>query len=481
VIKKQIKWIVIGVIALAVAIGALLLIEKIPDQSQQSSVTTLPEYGIGIVGYERNHARDDIEVMTLVNPDRTLHLRPLNDGEYIESQKWTIDEFSGRESSKWAVNDLALNFYYITARDVLRDIPASELYRYGLDDPKNSITIRFLDGNEFTYRFGAKTPVGGTISGYYVMRDDDPNVYIVEEYYYNELQVGLPDLIGLYITGELDDQESISEISMYGPGYAEDMMLTYVPEEERDPTTGSMFRFTTPFTRDADDRFVLEMVDALYYLDAYSVAEAYDKALPADVLAEYGLTTPSKTISYVYKGERTTLKVGKVDGSYAYIIYNEEPIIYQVAYADVKVWYEMSVEKLAVRTIYIANINKTESISFDTSFKPFDIKISLQGESANGATMNGKRINMGDFREFFADMIAITYIERADSPAPTGKADMSITYNMRDGSTVKVEFFKVSARRYHAVVNGRGGVLVSYDDVDSILDGLISLDKTDLT
>ena len=208
----------------------------------------------------------------------------------------------------------------------------------------------------------------------------------------------------------------------------------------------------------------------------------------------YGLDKTSRAITFTYHWDETVtdeegnetqvrrdgthqIRVGIVYDNLAYCLVDDKPVVYRVAFANVNDWYDATAEDVANRNIYTKRVVTIKTITFETTFKTFKYELDST-TTLNAVKLNGKSIDVATFQALYTQFASFVYSERNTAPGNT--AEMTVRVELLDGTTDVIKFVPYNSRRYEAIVNGDGGVLISYELVDAMLESLKNSDKGSL-
>lgn len=220
--KKQIRYIIIAGIILAILIGALVFLLTMPNKEDESTstssstATTLIEQATG-----------NIEKITVQNSGGTYTL--MGYGAQVESTVESSGEtstvtttemvFTMQEHSSYLIDKdksdaLAYDCANLVASKVVNanNNPDSD---YGLDKPRATVTVSFSDGSEKTIKVGNDVPGGKSA---YIRMGDSNKIYVVALDSVNSMLVEKLQMFDKTILNSLSDDETLSLLSVTGSG-----------------------------------------------------------------------------------------------------------------------------------------------------------------------------------------------------------------------------------------------------------------------
>jgi len=480
--------IIISLIAALVLIGGtyFVLQHNLGDNGEPEEEKTL---SIGINGYDEYDIANDVKKMTIDNFYGKFSFTPDPAVDGINDKSWFLDDLGGIKSDVFAVNDIALGFYTITATQKL-EVSAEEYATYGFDEPELEVTLEFNDGQVYTYTFGGSVGISDTENDYYcyLMRSGDDAVYLVESYFYDKALISLKDVMVTQLYVQLENNTVIHELTFSGSA-GESLKL------KNDEDNFLSYHIVEPYAREADANAMNSLLGELDVINTdvtIEVAGTKDMPILESALQMYGLDNPARILNFKYTIETTasdgitktitegehTLKMGIVYDNVVYTMVDDMNAIFAVPFVLLDSVYGASFDSIAVRNIYTEKLISIEELKFDTTFKTFDYKIKAATE-VTSATLNDKSIDVSVLKSLYNKLASIAYSERS-TDKPTAAPYMTITIKLTTGQTDVIQFTEYNSRRYFVTINGVGDLLVSYELVDDLLETLKTTDKTSL-
>ncbi len=436
---------------------------------------------------------------------------------------WLITEVAGRDVAgvrfssttvDFIVSDL-LHIAYdaVYAEDGLAQIPQGGKTYYeecGLNDTKNSATIRFGSGAAVRVLVGDKTPTGsyrfvaveaeGEVPGvaagsHRVYRvDENALVFLLKEVeYFVDLELVHPveaeestvDENGdtqedpYFISGQLSCFDSLSVEEKDGETY------TFTMVEEAQPGYDSIYLMTSPLTQNVD----LDAIDELLSPMASGLTASRCLAMKATAqdLTRYGLADPVLTVRYEIKHQKTVLKIGKEvsgeegEGKAYAVMVEGNPTVAAVPAEDLP-FYGYTAADYASATVYSCEITKIKTMRVAYAGHGETLFTLTHGTDDEGnatllvQTDDGKTCSADDFRTFYANMLGLTSFTNVndgkDAAQPT--LSIAITYNDYPQTDV-LRLSPYTDRRYFMSLNGMGSTVVLSTQVETVTDSLLAL------
>ena len=376
----------------------------------------------------------------------------------VEADKWQISGLEGSPVKNYSIKMLADDLSKLTARSVVEE-NATDLAKYGLDNPLYKITGDFASG-EKTFYAGNSTPVG---DGYYFKDADTNTVYTV----YNTRFTSLFSSKESYrdITFVKTDMSSLKSISITRGDTKVDVNAMDNPVEMNGFVLAG-WEMTTPYKCHLDDSRLQSLVtEKLPKINVISVAS--DKK----DYAKYGLDNPYAefTVSDT-AGISQTVKISPADDGEYYAVTDGDDTIYLLGsdgldFVDVKPF------DLVSKFAYITNIDSVSEVVVNAQGEKYVLSISGNDDEKK-YTLNGAEIEEDVFKkELYQNIIGLICTDFC-ADAVYGAPEIVIEYTMNDGSKDKVEFVNYNDRNYAVFKNGECNLQILKKEVNSMVEAI---------
>jgi hypothetical protein len=221
-----------------------------------------------------------------------------------KDSEWNIKSPLEGPADESAVSSMLSDITGAKATEII-DMPEDPA-KYGLDKSKVSITAKLTTGSERTITIGSKVD-----EKYYAKTSDRPQVFKVEESFYDKLNTKLTELRSKQFVKL--NREDLTKIYIKNPNVTllaekeNDKWLVKEPKDKKDKEAQT-FKLFTPLESQA--------------------TEVIDK--PTGAIAAK-LAKPAVEVRLTYKdGKTTTLKISSADGDNVYVKVEGRPEIYKV-------------------------------------------------------------------------------------------------------------------------------------------------------
>lgn len=442
--KKTIIILAAAVLVLAAATAAVFMWSPSEKQEEESTAETI---------YIWQGNADDMQSIDVSVPDDNF--------TFVkgDEDKWSIKGLEGAAVKNYSISMLASDLAAMTAKSVVEE-NAADLSKYGLSDTKYVISANFSDGTKKTYYGGNKTSMG---DGYYFKDADSDTVYTIYSTKFESLfaeKSSYRDITLLKV-----DSNKIKSISIKRSDGEISVKKLENPETVEGYTLAS-WEMTSPINGTVDDsQFSTNVLEKLTSLSVSEIVS--DKG----DFAAYGLSNPYAVVTLSDEdGVTQSLKIGSLDGDNRYVSVDSEPTIYSVA-ASALSFADVDAFKLATKFVYIAYVDKLDNITVTTGDAVYTLSASGEGDdrkfSFNGIEADADKFKK-DLYQTVIGLICSDFCKDAKYAAP----DITIEYNLNDGTHDKVEFVNYDDRNYAVFKNGSCNMKILKKDVTAMVDTL---------
>ena len=358
-----------------------------------------------------------------------------------EQTIYTITGFEGYElragMADAIANDAAsLSFSTVAA-------VGGKLADFGLDKPRATVKVTYIDGTSATFRVGNEADGG---YGTYVMMGDENNVYLVENEAVDSFLYSVLDMISYDITSKADtvEDDSFSSIELSGTHF--DQPITLVPNT--DEAVKTEYRMTAPQEMFVDNYEGNDIAGSIRDLYADSVVCVN----PSDgQLSSFGVANPYAKVYAVYPDAEITLCCSAPGDDGKVNIYNpDKGIIYTISGSALG-WATTNMEQLLPKTVIELNIDVVSKIDVISGGKEYSIGLTHKKETVineNGDTeevnaweakMNNKVLPEDNFRVFFQNFNIMSNLGMVDESGSNVIYQWKVSYtNGRGDDTIAI-------------------------------------------
>ena len=468
--KKNLKYLLIGVIVLAVLAGVVLAVTLFPSGQGDSPSETSSTAPQNVVFTDRSYS--DVSAMDITSSAGDLHIVAAPE-DNTSGRDFLLEAYEQYDLNTIALDSAVHSLFSCTNA---RELGAqSDLESFGLSGENAAkVSIDYKDGSHEDVVIGIRSAES---IGRYLLRGGQ--VYIVSalsDMLYQKTALNFILTTGLVAISDRvpDEEEGLSEL------YTEDVISKLQLSGENypaaieivpDSTMLSGYRITEPVTAESGNTAFMELRDSLKSISAYDVVDVGDSD---EILEQYGLKTPFARVSYVLNGEEHTISVSAVSGGYRYMTVDDRGVIYRVAREDVQPWAESSLQELRMSYVMVAMIYNVENLRMNWNGQVYDFHIDRTYNEERSETTGtdtydlsitndkGEPIEYENYQNFYSTIMGLPILN--SQPVDFNEKDLvfTLTYEYFDGGSDTVKFYTEGTGRYNAVLNGKSsGVLRS--------------------
>ena len=471
------KIIMLGAIVLVTGllIGALVAVQHLepapPEQS--SSIASTPS--IYLLGSSDGTSRAvTVHVKNEKGEFKVIDTKP---NETRMTTAITIEGFEGVALKGYDLMGVADRASNMTVPSVIADAGAN-LADFGLDKPRITIDITYLDNTSARLLLGSNAPGN---SGVYAMKDGDPAVYMLYNTSADYFLRAPTDFIDPKITSGDSQETTIVKAVLGGSLRPDEIVIEEAPQKEEDADEIIASFQTHNITAPIKARLhVMQGLNHLVSVFGLVAPKVEAKLESDDELAKYGLAEPYSTIAIDSQSlvdgstESFKLLVSEPDASGTCFVLREgTPVVFALPKAMLP-WLELNTFNMMDKMLilpYIDSVGKIE-IKTPTETKSF----TLDGvEDALTVQLDGQPYeDVKNFRQFYQTLLAASYDSYTDEAIPAGaKQLLQFSYHYRDGSTpTTITFYEGAARKVFIQLNDESPMLAVSSYVDRIISDL---------
>lgn len=307
--KKNKQILIFSVIGLAVlgGVAALLLLTAPAPEAEEPDPAAETE-DTSLILTEKSP--EDVLSVHVVNPEGDYEIVPSGETDGDGAALWTV---AGLESADLRTSELSAavtNAAALTARDFVEE--NAELEKYGLAEPKATVTVTFTDGSDYTFRIGDDVPSSSAAVYFYAENTD--TVYTYTRSKLTAFQNDRFGFIETQVMPALDNEtgEEVLSFKLERKDLDEPILIEQLPLPD-DPGELSVFTYqmVTPYTVYLDLTNGAIFLQSLFGLTAQSAAwygmEERDYELS-------GLNDPSVVVTVETTKKTYTLTLGNAVG-----------------------------------------------------------------------------------------------------------------------------------------------------------------------
>lgn len=417
--KKIVLKIVIGLIAVALLVSAVVLLSRPSEEEEVNEEITVFTSNADDISLIEITGEDSF---SLVKGEDGWVMRGMEDVPLVSNLPETLATSLANVASPMLVEQNAVDFS-----------------KYGLDEPRVRVKLVFSDDEE--------TFLIGNDSGdyYYFRLESSEDVYIVS---YDTLYLTMIGKMGFLSKTVFTVSETDVTKIAYG-----DIVL------ER---SGEEWLEITPYDMIADTNSVETVV-----------LSPISSIVASEILSEAKTPAHDTTLEVTTEDGTTRLDISKEEDGYRYITREDSVYIYKVSTAALSF---LEISGFDIMSLYIAPIDITtvSEIYFEAPEKTDVLSIEAPSSEAPVFYKNGEEADETNFRDFYQVLVSLQF--KSEGKAQ-GEAEYSITFTMEDESVYKIEFVPMTDSEYAVRINGKGSFTVLKKSVTDLF-GYIENIKT---
>ena len=469
--NKKIRNLIIGVVVLVLLIGALLLLMFLPkNETTEESSETVSIESTSVSLYSQETDTLDSIIIENETGNVTLH-READDVYSVDG----LDGIDLNTTPATVFNNLAS----VSATQLVEENP-SDLAKYGLDNPRATITVKNQDGTENVLYMGNTLPTG---SGCYGMVNDDTSVYALGSSIAPYADYKVTDFVDLtvistWVAPEVEEGETapteaeIRSMSITGGSLTEELgdtpftfvMDEYNEEMESYGMSGSTWLITSPVNASLHSTNSSTIIQAASGLTADSVEAVHPTE---EQLTSYGFDDPYATVEFNRDGEDFRLVIGNSDDNgNRYVMADGKDVIFVCTESNLP-WISIDLNMMLSSLIYLPYIDDVSQVDLMLNGKTYSFIMELgepeepeDGEEAEEPELekvyyNGELLNIDNYRLMYQYFLSAP-AEEINLDGETGDLVCSITYHYHNDPdhTDTIDIYQISDRRIALGLNG---------------------------
>ena len=402
------------------------------------------------------HVKNSLDDYTLVRAD----------GENGASV-WSIKGENIKQSlyNSYLFDSLAGYGAKLTAKELVEE-NASDLGKYGLDNPVADVEIKYTDGSSLSLIFGGDAPSGAYT---YFAEQGSRDVYICYTYQVNSFfKYSRMNFIATTVMGEYDTQAApiIKKITVKRKDLEEDIVVEALPPlpEESDSISVYSHTFTSPYNVYLDLMKGSEYIYQMYGLTA-TVAAYLENT--EETKAKTGLDDPfcevsmlvedtvyrlyiGDAITETYTDETSGVTTTAITGYYGYC--NQVPDVIYVFAPESVPWVTMDAKDYISKIFLMPYIYDLREVSYDDGETSFSVTITGNNEESHFYYADGAEVDGDRFRKMYQYMVQARGEELYTDEE---KGELIATYIYKYEDETRPD----SVVRYYTSPDGRGAVV----------------------
>ena len=397
-------------------------------------------------------------------------------GEYtienVGEDLFRVKDIADFKSLDYLYQQTLSNLCTFSALEVIEE-DCADLARYGLADPAISFTMKFTNGNVYSYHIGSATADN---ESYYLKKDGETDVYLVTSTAITNLLLSKYAYLDPEIIESFDENDSeaiprINSATISRPDLAYDIVI----EEAKDGELGenvsqqSYLVMRQPQFALLDESKLQTLIFGNFGLSAVDVVKAN---ITAEDRTEYGFDNPTAVYEMTYDNNTTvklTLGAGfnseegyekgkKVDASKIdrYFLIREDVDQIYIISADSIEWQSAQPKDMISSILVLPNIIDLSSIDVTVKGESHSL-VFTPGEDEDDssdytAALDGNAVDMEQSRTYL-QLLMLTNATDIYAGEISGTEQMSIVYHYKNGTTATLRFYVDEANATYITLN----------------------------
>lgn len=400
---------------------------------------------------------------------------------------WQYEKDSGFPLDTSAVDSM---LKAISCVDITTNIGAqSDLSKYGLDNPKNTITAAY-SGGSITFAIGE---TNNTTGGTYITMSEDDNIYltdsaIISSCNYTLMQLAKAGELPSEISGatpvslEIENEQAsycistpITDIASYYSGYS----------WQATTSSGTILANTNTITAAISDINGLDLTSlAAYNVDKESLADlGFDKATKVTYTYSYASSEDDSQEEHTLEGKLSFSLAAIPDSTLYYIHIDGDSYVYTVSEYAVQSLIKIGEASLTTDELFALDYDTVSGMTITCDAKTYEISLTRSGSDGDNAdisaTINDKKIGAAYVEGFFDDLLSI---ERDSSQQVnvTGTPKLKVVFHRSTNdeySDMTLAITPYDTSFAHVDFAGVSEGLINIRDLNSLIDSFNSLLK----
>lgn len=423
-----------------------------------------------------NKTADEVKGAVITSANGVIEY--VNNKSDTQSSNWTIKNYESIEFNNNEINNVIGSFAQLTSNEIITENPTN-LSQFGLNPPQLTAEIEYTDGSRKTLFLGNKTPDNDY---YYTMIDGDSNVYIIDSINGERYSYTLNDLISKDIPLLYADKINYINVKQ-----KDKMELEVYSESEESKESKNYGVQTMKMTKPVQgiNVYLSEIQNSLFYnISELSLKKLVD--IFPNNLNKYGLDNPYLEITIKDSEDELKLKIGNdIDSDTAYCMINNRPHVFSIEKNKLNPFINIDILKFIDKSVLNIDRSKLDSVNIRNDDMVYEILFIYKenteenntSESKNqiSAKINGYDINEVDFKNFYDLIAGLAFDNIIESTKPEGEAEVSFTFNFKDGTNQILNFYSYNENFYLIETNGICEKLINKQIISNITNNVYNL------
>lgn len=470
--SKKIKALIFGGVAVVVLAAVAIVLTLTAPKSEESSLPSTNAFPL---------------IDELYSDVESLHVKNAT-GEYtienVGEDLFRVKDIADFKSLDYLYQQTLSNLCTFSALEVIEE-DCADLSRYGLAEPAISFTMKFTNGNVYSYHIGSST---ADKEKYYLSKDGESDVYLVTSTAVTNLWLSQyayldPEIIEGFDENDAEAVPKINHVTISRPDLPYDIVI----EEAKDGELGENVSQQSYLVM-RQPQFALlessELQTLIFGNFGLSASDVVKANITAEDRTEYGFDNPTAVYEMTYDNNSTvklTLGAGfnsedgyekgkKVDPSKIdrYFLIREDVDQIYVISADSIEWQSVQPKDMISSILVLPNIIDLSSVDVTVKGESHSLVLT-PGKDENDssdytATLDGNAVDMDQSRTYL-QLLMLTNATDIYTGEIKGTEQLTIVYHYKNGVTATVRVYVDETNAAYITLNdtskfvGRAGLV----------------------
>ncbi|MBE6915520.1 MAG: DUF4340 domain-containing protein [Ruminococcaceae bacterium] len=460
--KKQMRPILITVIACLVVAGALLLVLKlIPNEAETITPSNTAGDSMMMVIQKSATAVEKAEFKTDSGEKFTIKYTLDESGNQVATLIGGDDDLAYNNTTMY---DLAGHLGYMAA---IQQIENADDKDFGFHKPQREIKISYTDETVIELTVGKNAPSG---DGVYIKREDTKEVYLIGGATQRMLMNTLQDYRVFTLFGPYNKTTDIRKVTIERKD--EDKLIVVAKSGEvstSEETSTAQYEIISPAQADvANDALETNLLKPLISIEAETLVE--DK--PKD-LAKYGLDNPTRVEFEDADKKKVSFLIGTIaenGGNYVMLEGSNSVVMTKQAIPFIGIDYT----DLMLKLIWLHNMDTVSSIRYQIAGGE-NHSLEFSTTTPITGTYDGGSISDDNLSNLFLLTVRFTLQGKLESSMKYGAPKLTIQMKLKNGSETTLQLAEINERHYAAIIDGEARYYVNVTQVNELFDAFDTL------
>mgnify|MGYP001144500620 FL=1 len=328
-----------------------------------------------------------ISKIHLENKKGTLDIKsytPTDKNGKTSATQYTIVGYEDFDLQGGIADNIANNAASIDFTKVMT-LDGSKLADYGLDKPRDTVTVTYTDKTKAIIYVGDDAPQN---AGTYIKFGSNDTVYLVAKDSVSAFDYGLTDLISLTINDAASDNDNsqASSIEISGSNFSNTITL----KPNSDNKNSASYVMTSPvecYANEKESSLVAGGIRGLYALTVKMVNPSSSQ------LSSVGLSNPYAKLKAVYPDTTVSLRASKPDGDGNVCLMKEGGNIVYTISAEKVPWVKTSYDSLVNEYVLYPKMSALSEVSVNDGKNTYTFSLSTAQKTKTDDNGRGLKNN----------------------------------------------------------------------------------------